>query len=185
MYLISNVLDRLGSHLDVQEFDLNEYDGQRRGEETRKIDWLKNPSYPKDVLIKAEGGRTFLKRTIASSINDLVGDGLELLVLADLDHRSVDEWLDDVNERFNYTKEVKITTESRIYDCDILCCHKCYVSIGGQTIDEFGLIAFKKKMEEAVGVDKGTHGKDRKRELIDQFSQNSTNFEIAVERTIL
>ncbi|MCG1004500.1 MULTISPECIES: hypothetical protein [Halobacterium] len=185
MHLLRQVFERLDSHLDVREFNLEEYDGPRRGEETRKIDWLKRPDYPGDVLIKAEGGRTFLKRTIASSINDLVDGDLHLRILADLDHRSVDEWLGDVNERFDYTKDVRIDTTSQIYDCNILCCHSCSIFIGGNSVDEFNLIAFKQKMEEAVGIDKGIHDKNDKCRLINQFSEDSGDFNVAVERTIL
>ncbi|KAA9396362.1 hypothetical protein Har1130_18965 [Haloarcula sp. CBA1130] len=171
--LLNEYIKHRNLDFELETFSVEDIEGQdKRGKESDMIQSFGNSYYPCEILIKSENGREILKDVYSNEIHGFLEKSFSINLLIDLDHCTIDEWLDEVNKKTNFTNETNTLTECELVATTEMVGYRCRIEVGGRKRGEVIISAFRDKMEEAAGIDKGIHDtKEQKFSIIREYAQ--------------
>jgi len=156
---MNNVFSHAMSNVEIDTLSLEQLPKEaHQTEEAERIRNFNEKFNPYHILIKSEGGKSNLKRTLSSLIKFLSGENCDLVVLLDLDGGNLYSFIDEINEKLEMIyggNDVLIEVNSEEDRVDSVCMIRCDVIINGMKVDDFSIVGFPTSLEDAAGI--GSH----------------------------
>lgn len=132
---------------------------------------------PYDVLVKSENGKPALKRVFVKLVNFLVDLDAAVCLLIDLDSRSLDALIDDLDTgvRTNYAgRDYAIEHLETVARNETQVAARGELLSDGRSRGEFEVLAFHSCLEAAAGIDDGDSTTEIEKKLSEFVEDSST-----------
>lgn len=154
--LVEQYYERQSEDVRVKRFIGEEVEHSRlKNEESEAITNFLERRNPYQVLAKSENGKPDLKRVFTKLVNTLLHRNLDLCLLVDLDTRSYDRLIADLDERVrsNYSGNTfEISRVELIDESSAQLAARNQLIDDGRTVGTFTVLAFRSNLEKAANV---------------------------------
>lgn len=154
-------------------------------QETRRIRDFISYHGEDALLLKSEQGKSELRETFISFLNELIGKPAFFSMVIDLDGQAPSELISELdqmtNERYD-NSQISILEGPTNYAEFVR--YRCEAILAGTYSDTFGLIAFHESLEEAVGIQSCDSVRTRTSK-IEEYFNNSPNLRDVVLNGII